>query len=76
MQPEMNTARGVWYHHHFLSHDIGELALEGCTVHIYDHDSLKLQTIHSTISAQLQQLKEQGLLSEEHQLRVSTHMQW
>lgn len=40
-------------------------------VHIFDQDSLKLQTIHSTISDQLQELKEQDLLSESHQLKVS-----
>ena len=51
--------------------DVGELALEGCTVHLFDHDSLKLQTIHSTVSDHLQQLKGQGLLSQEYQLKVS-----
>lgn len=51
---------------------IGELALQGCTVHIYDQDSLQLQMIHSTISAHLQQLRDQGLLSEGYQLQVST----
>ena len=49
---------------------VGELALEGCTVHLFDHNSLKLQTIHSTISDHLQQLKGQGLLSQEYQLKV------
>ena len=55
----------------YLAIRTGELALLGCTVHIFDHDSLKLQTIHSIISDHLQQLKEQGLISEGHQLQVS-----
>ena len=46
----------------------GELALQGCTVHLYDRDDLKLQTVHSTISDQLQELKDQ---SQRHQLQVS-----
>ena len=49
----------------------GELALQGCTVRLYDQDSLKLQIVHSIISDQLQQLKDQGLLSQGHQLQVS-----
>ena len=52
----------------------GELALQGCTVHLYDRDDLKLQTVHSTISDQLQELKDQGILSQGHQLQVRT--QW
>ena len=49
----------------------GELALQGCTVHLYDRDDLKLQTVHSTISDQLQELKDQGILSQGQKLLVS-----
>ena len=34
-------------------------------------DDFKLQTVHSTISDQLHQLKDQGILSQGHQLQVS-----
>lgn len=55
---------------HPISHNVymysGELALQGCTVHLYDRDDLKLQTVHSTISHQLQELKDRGVLSQGH----------
>ena len=40
----------------------GELALQGCTVHVHDGDPIRLQTVHSVIQGQLQELKERGLL--------------
>ncbi len=40
----------------------GELALQGCTVHIYDHNPLTIQTIHSIVEAHLQELKNNNLL--------------
>ena len=49
----------------------GELALQGCTVHVYDENPITLQRVHSTISDQLQELKENGLLEQDQQLRVS-----
>ena len=52
----------------------GELALQGCAVHLYDRDDLKLQIVHSTISDQLQELKDQGILSRGHQLQVRTRL--
>lgn len=52
----------------------GELALQGCTVHVYDGSSLTLQTLHSTIDQQLQQLRDCGLLPPDQQLRVGQHI--
>ena len=49
----------------------GELALQGCTVHVYDQGPVTLQKVHSTIAEHLQELRHQGLLGEEQQLRVS-----
>lgn len=49
----------------------GELALQGCTVHVYDQGPVTLQKVHSTIAEHLQELQHQGLLGEEQQLRVS-----
>ena len=49
----------------------GELALQGCTVHVYDQGPVTLQKVHSTITEHLQELRHQGLLGEEQQLRVS-----
>ncbi|XP_064402637.1 uncharacterized protein LOC135348383 [Halichondria panicea] len=40
----------------------GELALQGCTVHIYDHNPLTIQTIHSIIEAHFQELRDNNLL--------------
>lgn len=39
-------------------------------MHLYDRDDLKLQTVHSIISGQLQELKDRGILSQGHQLQV------
>ena len=49
----------------------GELALQGCTVHVYDQGPVTLQKVHSTIAEHLQELRHQALLGEEQQLRVS-----
>lgn len=49
----------------------GELALQGCTVHVYDQGPVTLQKVHSTIAEHLQEFRHQGLLGEEQQLRVS-----
>jgi len=49
----------------------GELALQGCTVHVYDRNPVTLQTVHSTIARQLQELRQQGILGEDQQLKVN-----
>lgn len=49
----------------------GELALQGCTVHVYDGSPLTLQTLHSIVDQQLQQLRDCGLLPPDQQLRGS-----
>ena len=53
-----------------LSPIVGELALQGCTVHVYDHSPLTVQTVHSTVARQLDELRQAALLTEEHSLRV------
>ncbi len=48
--------------HNALVLNTGELALQGCTVHIYDHNPLTIQTIHSIVEAHFQELRDNNLL--------------
>lgn len=51
----------------------GELALCGCTVRVYDHNTLNLQTVHSRISEQIQELTANGLLPPQYNLKVCSY---
>ena len=48
----------------------GELALCGCTVRIHDHNPVNLQTVHSRIAEDLEELRYGGLLPQHYQLPV------
>ena len=51
----------------------GELAVCGCTVRVHDYNPINMQTVHSRIAEQLEELRQDGLLPHGYQLPVRAH---
>jgi len=51
----------------------GELAVCGCTVRVHDYNPINMQTVHSRIAEQLEELRQGGLLPRDYQLPVRAH---